>query len=749
MKRNFFIIPVLLTVFLLSGGWRSESPSPEDEIDQKVEALLKKMSLLDKVGEMTQLTIDMLSVGQPYNLEEPHRLDSSKLREALVDLRVGSILNVGAHEYDLDHWHEVIGAIQRIATQEKPTGIPVLYGIDAIHGVNYTEGATLHPQQLGLASTWNPALAKQLAAMTAYETRASYIPWTFAPVLDIGRDPRWPRLWEGFGEDVYLAKQMGVAMVEGFEGDDLSNEYKVASCMKHFLGYSVTLRGKDRTQAWIPERQLREYFVPTFQAAVDAGASTVMICSGEMNGIPVHANRAILHDLLREEMGFEGLAVTDWGDIPYLFNRHHVAKDYKEAIKLAINAGIDMAMVPVDLEFPVLLKELVEEGEVPMSRIDESVRRILKLKFRLGLFENPIPTADYSKFASEEHSQLAYKAAQQSIILAKNESVLPLKKSARVLVAGPNANSLIPLNGGWTHTWQGDDENRQTKGKMTILEAIKGKVGASNVRFSPGTSLDKEIDIPAAVKAGKKSDVIVLCLGERSYTEVPGNINDLNLPAAQKKLVRELAKLNKPMVAIMSEGRPRIISEIESELDGILLAFYPGDEGGRAISDVLFGDFNPQGKLPITYPRHVNDLHTYDYKGTDLGGGEIKINPQFEFGHGLSYTTFETSGLNLNKKVYRKNDPIRVSFTLKNTGGREGVETVPVFVRDMVASITPSMKRLRGFAQVSLKAGESQKVEVSIPASELAFIGQDNEWTLEAGEFKVMVGEEEVKFELK
>ncbi|MEO0895113.1 MAG: glycoside hydrolase family 3 N-terminal domain-containing protein [Bacteroidota bacterium] len=750
MRRILFLLGFLAALTLLV-GWTPEPaiPSEDQEIAKKVKELLAKMDLMDKVGEMTQVTLDVISVGEPYNVPDPHRLDSAKLREALVKYRVGSVLNCSGHEYSLEHWREIITTIQRIATTEKESGIPVLYGIDAIHGVNYTEGANLHPQQIGLAATFDPNLAKQLAQMTAYQCRASYIPWTFAPVLDIGRDARWPRLWETFGEDVFLASRMGEAFVQGFEGDDLKDETQVASCMKHFLGYSTTLRGKDRTQAWIPERQLREYFVPTFQAAVDAGASTIMICSGEMNGIPVHANKAILTDLLRKDMGFEGLAVSDWADIHYLYQRHGVAKDYKDAIRMAVNAGIDMSMTPVDIEFPKLLKELVEEGKVPMSRIDEAVTRILTLKFRLGLFENPTPKMEYTDWGAEEWSNLCLNAARDALVLAKNnDKVLPLKKTSRVLVTGPTANSLIPLNGGWTHNWQGDDASRQTKGKKNILQAIQAEIGEGNVKYVQGTSINDEVNIKAAVKAAKKSDVIVLCLGEMSYTETPGDRPSMNLPLAQQRLVKALAKTGKPMVAVMTEGRPRIISMIEEELDGIVIALLPGDEGGIAISDLLFGNINPSGKLPITYPRSSNDLIVYDHKGTDRVG-PLGFSPQFEFGHGLSYTTFETSGLKLNAKSYRKNDPIEVSVKVKNTGKVAGEEVVMVYVRDKVASITPPVKRLRAFDKVLLMAGESKDLTFTILPSELSFIGVENEWTLEEGMFEVMVGEEKVEFELK
>ncbi|MCI4668339.1 MAG: glycoside hydrolase family 3 C-terminal domain-containing protein [Bacteroidia bacterium] len=760
MKNTAFIAILCMLAISLGGGWtvKDRTPVPTEdkdkEIKARVAAIMEKMDLADKVGEMTQLTLDMLSVGEPFNLASPHQLDSAKLRKALVELRVGSILNIGASEYTVEHWNEIIRTIQRIATTEKASGIPVIYGIDAIHGTNFTTGANLHPQQLGMAASFNPAMAEELAEMTAYQTRASHIPWTFSPVMDLGRDPRWSRIWETFGEDVHLVTQMGVAMVKGFEGDDISNDYRVASCLKHFLGYSSPLRGKDRTQAWIPERQLREYFLPSFQAAVDAGASTIMICSGEMNGIPVHNNEKILTDILRKEMGFEGLAVTDWNDINFLYQRHRTAKDYKEAIKQAINAGIDMSMVPADLEFPVLLKELVEEGEIPISRIDEAVERILTVKVRLGLFENPYPKAEYPDFGGEKYSQLCLEAAQQSVILAKNEkNILPLAKNKKILVTGPTANSMIPLNGGWTHTWQGDDASRQTKGKKNILQAIQAKIGESNVRYVPGTKIvnkvDSEIDIKAAVRAAKKVDVIVLCLGEFSYTEGMGDMNDLNLPMPQQKLVKALAATGKPMVAVMTEGRPRIISAIEPELDGILVSFLLGDEGGLAIADVLFGDVNPSGKFPITYPRFANDLVTYDHKGTDEIGGPFGFNPQFEFGSGLSYTSFEYSKLKLNRSVYRKNDPIEISVNLKNTGSRTGTEVVQVFVKDHVASITPPVKRLRAFKRVELENEFEEVLTFTIMPSELSFVGRDNKWVLEPGKFSVMVGDQKVDFELK
>ncbi|MEL6925152.1 MAG: glycoside hydrolase family 3 N-terminal domain-containing protein, partial [Bacteroidota bacterium] len=568
------------------------------------------MTLTDKVGEVTQLAIDMISVGEPYNLKEPQSLDSAKLRQVLVEHRVGSILNVGAHAYTLDYWHEVIGTIQRIATKEKPTGIPVLYGIDAIHGQNYTLGSTLFPQQIGLAATFNPAMAEEMGRITAYEAKASWIPWNFSPVLDIGRNPLWSRTWETFGEDVHLAKAMGVALIKGYQGEDISDPYRVASCMKHFLGYSMSLNGKDRTQAYVPDRILREYVLPTFEAAIAAGSPTIMINSSEMNGIPVHSDKYILTDLLRDELGFEGLAVTDWEDIHFLYSRHRVAKDYKDAIRMAINAGIDMSMVPNDLDFPVLLKELVEEGAVPMSRIDESVARILTVKLQLGLFENPIPNGDYSKFGSEEFAQVAYQAAAESITLLKNDNnVLPLDKSSTVAVIGPTANSLIAINGGWSRSWQGNDAQWDRSGKKNILEAIQAEIGAAKVRFAEGTTIDAAKNINAAVSAARGAKAAVICIGEMPYTEKPGDIDNLDLPEAQYDLIKAVAKTGTPIVLVMVQGRPRIINQIESLADGIVMAYLPGDEGGRAIADVLFGDINPSGKLPFTYPKYSNDIN--------------------------------------------------------------------------------------------------------------------------------------------
>ena len=749
MRINQFYIYCLLTLFL--AGCDTTIPSgeklskAEGEIAAKVAKLLTTMTLEDKCGEMTQLSIDMISVGDPYNLEKPHRLDSAKLRKVLVDSKVGSILNVGGNEYTKEYWYDIIKTIQDIAMNEKESGIPVLYGIDAVHGTNYTTGATLFPQQIALAATWNPEHARKMGEITAYETRASNIPWSFSPILDIGRNPLWSRIWETFGEDPLLAADMGQAIIEGYEGEDVGNQFKAAACMKHFLGYSLPYTGKDRTQALLPERQLREYVLPTFKRAVDAGAHTVMINSAEINGIPVHANPEILKDLLRKELGFKGVAVTDWEDIKYLYTRHRVAKDYKDAIRISINAGIDMSMVPMDLEFPVLLKELVEEGKIPMSRIDEAVGRILTLKYQLDLFEHPYyEISDYPKFGAGEHQKAAYEATLECITLLKNDKeTLPLKTDVKVLVTGPMANSLNALNGAWTHTWQNNDPTYNTPGKPTILEAISEKIGRDHTTFVEGTTFDKAINIQAAVNAARSVNAVVVCLGEMPYTEKPGDIEDLYLPDAQADLVNALAKTGKPIILVLSEGRPRCISKFEANTNAVIMAYLSGNEGGRAIAEVLFGDYNPNGRLPFTYPRYPNSILPYDYRGTDkidIHFGENAVNPQYPFGFGLSYTTFEYKNLTVNDTILKDNTPIEISIDVSNTGEYAGKEVVQLYVTDKVASITPAVKRLRGYQKIDLEEGATKTVTFTIKPEDLAFVGLDNEWIVEPGEFELHIG---------
>ena len=702
---------------------------------------LSTLSLEDKVGEMTQLSLDLLAVGAPYNLQEPFTFDADKLKNVLVDLKVGSILNCGMHANSLEDWERIITTVQEYATERKESGIPVLYGIDAIHGTNYTLESTLFPQALATASTWDPTFARKCGEVTGYETRASGIPWSFSPVLDVGRDPRWPRLWETFGEDVLLVNRMGVAYVEGIQGDDVSARNKVASTMKHFMGYSVPQRGKDRMPAYIPDRQLREYILPPFQKAVDAGAKTVMICSGEVNGIPVHTDERILKDILRDELGFTGVAVSDWADIPYLIERHRTAVDYKDAIVQSINAGVDMVMVPVDTEFTVLLKEAVEEGLIPMARIDEAVKRILQLKKDLGLFDQAYyDFASYDQFASDESEQMSYEAASESIILLENKNkTLPFDPSSmgKILVTGMNANTLTSLNGGWGRTWQGTDPQYDTPGKLNILEALQAEHSEEKIIYTTGE------DVNETKAAANNADAIVVVLGETPYTEKPGDIDDLTLPQDQLDLVKSLKETGKPLVLILIEGRPRLINEIVDLPDAIMVGFLPGDESGRAITDIIFGKVNPSAKLPITYPKFPNDLVTYDHKGTDLAHRDFSMNgfnPQWEFGYGLSYTNFEYSNLVIGADSMAMNGSIDIMVDVKNTGDRAGKEVVQLYVNDKVASITPSIKKLRDFTKIALEAAEMKTVKFTIDASNLQFVGKKNTWITEAGEFGVQLG---------
>ncbi|HXQ73066.1 MAG TPA: glycoside hydrolase family 3 N-terminal domain-containing protein, partial [Pyrinomonadaceae bacterium] len=606
---------------------RNNQIKPLPDHSQKIEALLKRMTIEEKVGQMTQLAIGMIASGSDQSI----KVDPAKLEKAIVKYGVGSILNVSDQALTLDHWHQVIGQIQEAATKKTRLGIPVIYGIDSIHGANYVQGATLFPQEIGMAATWNPELMKRAAEITAAETRAAGIPWSFSPVLDLGRNPLWPRFWETFGEDPYLATVMGVAFTRGLEGTDVASQTQVASSLKHYMGYSFPLTGRDRTPAWIPENYLREYFLPTFAAAIKGNARTIMINSGEINGVPGHINRHILTGILRDELGFNGFVVSDWEDIKKLVNIWRIAATEKEATRLAVMAGIDMSMVPNDYSFADHLLELVKEGAVPQSRIDEAVRRILRVKYELGLFENPGPKASLkSNFARPESRQVALEAARESITLLKNaNNLLPLAKNKKVLVTGPTADSLISLNNGWTYVWQGSEESLYPKDRHTVRQAIEAKVGAGNVTYVPGTkifrqpgstsnnnptSLEEEVDIPAAVRAAQSADVVVLALGEGSYCETPGNITDLTIGEPQLKLADAIIAAGKPVVLVLVEGRPRIINRIVDRIPAVVMAYNPSNEGGTAIADVLFGDANPSGKLPFTYPRTPNGLITYDHK---------------------------------------------------------------------------------------------------------------------------------------
>lgn len=745
MKYSKVLLKLLMAAGLMVSCHSQKQITSEEKF---IDDLMSKMTLEEKLGQMTQVTIQVVS-DQPGNTRSEHTLDISKLESAILDYHVGSILNVWDKAHTPDHWHEVIRTIQETA-QRTPNKIPVLYGIDAIHGATYTQGATLFPQSIAMAAARNPELTKLCAKITAIETRASGIPWNFNPVLGMGRMPLWPRLWETFGEDTYLTSVLGKAYVEGLQGENLAADDAVVACAKHYLGYSGPVSGKDRTPALIPERVLRETFLPPFAEAVKAGALTVMVNSSEINGEPVHASHFYMTELLKGELGFEGFIVSDWNDINNLWQREKVAKDQREAVKMSVLAGMDMSMVPYDFSFYTQLLSLVQDGEVPMSRIDDAVHRILTVKYRLGLFTNAVPDeALKSRIAAPEHRAANLEAAREVITLLKNDNaLLPLKKDVTILVTGPTSNRLSVLNGGWTITWQGNEESLYPPENKTILEAIQAKIGEKNVVWSQGSSYDQDGLIRDAAAQCKNVDAAVVCLGEDAYCETPGNINDLALPQVQYNLVNDIAAAGKPVILVLAEGRPRLVSPVVEKCDAVMLAYLPGLEGGNAIADVLFGDVNPSGKLPYSYPRYANDLLTYDHKNSEETPPN-QYNPQWPFGFGLSYTTFEYENLRLSSETISKDKPLTITVTLKNTGKRTGKEVVELYVRDEVASITPPVKKLRAFKKIELKPGEAQDVEFTLTSMNLAFVNSDLKWVTEPGDFTVSVAGLSAGFSLK
>lgn len=756
------LVPTDITdsdVFLRAAIQRPRLPNYAPQI----EALLRRMTVEEKVGQMTQLAIDQITSGSDSNIN----IDPAKLEKAMVQYKVGSILNVNGHALSVDKWHEVIGAIQG-AAQKTRLKIPAIYGIDSIHGANYVRNATLFPQEIGMAASWNPALMQRATEITATETRAAAIPWSFSPVLDIGRQPLWPRFWETFGEDPYLVKVMGVAFVRGLEGTNVADDRSVASSLKHYVGYSLPLSGRDRTPAWIPENYLREYFLPQFEAAVKAGARTVMVNSGEINGVPGHVNNHLLTDVLKGEMKFDGFIVSDWEDIKKLVTQWKIAADEKEATRMAIMAGIDMSMVPNSYSFSDNLIQLVNERKVPMTRIDDAVRRILRVKFELGLFAKPMPDASVkNNFGKPEYVETSLQAARETITLLKNDgNALPLAKNRKVLVTGPTADSLISLNNGWTWVWQGSEPSLYPTNKMTIQQAIKAKVGERNFEFRQGTKLvrgpgsatgtptmvDQEVDVKDAVDEAKDSDVVVLCLGEGSYTETPGNITDLTLSETQLRFAEQIIATGKPVILVMVQGRPRLINRIADKVAGIVLAMNPSDEGGRAIADVIFGDYNPNGRLPFTYPRSTNNLLTYDHKlfeTEETSFGNVANRPQFDFGHGLSYTTYAYSDLSVSPTTVGRTGTVNVSVKVTNTGRRAGKETAILYVRDEVATLSPAGKRVKRFAKIFLEPGQSRTLSFILDRDDMSFIGSNNRPVVEPGDFTVMIGGLSQKFTLR
>ncbi len=764
-KYTYHLLIVIITIFILSSCNLQTDEQNPDTTDKRIAKIVSNMTLEEKVGQMTQIALDVFAVeGENGRRVEPPVYDSSIIKMAIEKYKIGSVLNtVNNRARSANEWNGIISYFQKLAMDE--IGIPIIYGIDAIHGVTYTSDATLFPQQIGQAATFNPDIVRKINAYTAYEMRASNIPWTFAPVQDMGRDQRDPRYWETFGEDVYLAQQLGAIAVQGLEGSiDSIDKFHGASCLKHYLGYNSN-SGKDRNPLSISVRELKEIHAESFQTAIDAGASTIMISSGLINGFPVHANYEILTQLLRNEMGFEGMVVTDWADIENFYERDKIVTSQKEGVKLAINAGIDMSMVPSNFDFCDYLIELVNEGEVPMSRIDEAVTRILKLKFKLGLFDRPNTfLADYPKFGSEEFENLSHEAAMESMTLLKNkEDILPINKKSKVLVAGPNSNTMRAMNGGWSYSWQGEKVEEFAQGYNTFLEAIQNKIGKKNVVYVEGVSYNNDstyevemnIDIRKAVKAARKVDYILLFLGENSYCEKPGDLNNLYISDNQTELALALAGTGKPVILVLNEGRPRLISKFEPLMMAVVQTYLPSNFGGDALADIIFGDAVPSGKLPYTYPLYPNSLTTYDYKpsedpdtkeGAYDYGGTIPV--QYKFGHGLSYTTFEYSGLKIDTDKLTPTGKIIVSVMVSNTGSKTGKEVVMLYTSDLYASISPSIKRLRRFEKIQLKPGESKVVKFEISAEDLAFYNYDNQLVSEKGEFILRVKDMIQKFYL-
>lgn len=738
-------------LFLIACQQPEVESEPTNDIDQKVEDLLSKMSVEEKCGQMTQINMTVVAKqNDATNLPEGERaLDPEKLRHAIVECNVGSILNALEGRKHMQGWHEIMNDIQDVATKETPNKIPILVGVDAIHGATYLYGSTLFPHNIGLAASRNPELAYRASQITAMETRATGVRWNFDPVFDVGRTAIWPRFAETYGEDVHIVSEFGVASVLGYEDRGIDTIVGVASCMKHYVGYSKPVTGWDRTPASIPERELREYYLPQFQKAIDAGAKTLMINSADVNGIPTHANKYLLTDVLRYELGFEGLAVSDWEDIIMLHTKHKVADSPKEAVKMAVNAGVDMSMVPMDLSFYHLLVELVNEGKVPMARIDEAVSRILKLKFELGLFDNAYPEPEALKnFKQASYKDDALKAALETMTLLKNNgNVLPIKKGTKIFVGGPAANNKSSLHGCWSYSWQGNEEEKYPESTHTIVDALKIEFGETNIISQAVSKYDSSINF--SLNGARQADVFVLCIGENAYAETPGSIKDLNLDANQKELVKLAKELNKPIVAVLVEGRPRVINDIEPLLDGVLMAYWPAELGADAIAQVLSGKYNPNGRLPFTYPRTTGHQVLYDHRFSERGEEHTQdgytytgYNPQWAFGAGLSYSEFKYDNLTISADTLSGSDTLSVSVSVKNIGEVDGGHSIELYSRDHYATITPSFQRLRAFDKIWLKAGESKTVTFSITEDDLKFIGlEDTQWVIEDGAFDITVGD--------
>ena len=752
---------ILLSISLLALAYTASANVPVIKSDPKIEAqveqTLKKLTLEEKIGQMMELVTDLFGGNDKNGV---FYIDEHKTDSILSRYKIGSILNApNTCAPTAKQWEKYIAQIQKISM--KRIGIPCVFGLDQNHGSTYTQGGTLFPQNINVAATFNREIARRSAEATAYETRAVSIPWTYSPTVDLGRDARWPRIWENFGEDCYLSSEMGKAMVYGFQGEDPNNidQYHIATSMKHFMGYGVPWTGKDRTPAYISPADLREKHFAPFLAGLQAGALTVMVNSASVNGMPMHANKDILTGWLKEETGWDGVLITDWADINNLYTREMVAKDKKDALRIAINAGIDMIMEPYSCDACGYLVELVKEGKIPMSRIDDACRRVLRMKYRLDLFKNPTQKLkNYPKFGGEEFAKLALEGATESMVLLKNEgNILPLQHGKKILLTGPNANQMRCLDGGWSYTWQGHRADEFAGKYNTIYEAFCNEYGKENVILNQGVTYNEkgkyweenEPQIQGAVAAAKDADVIVACIGENSYTETPGNLTDLWLSENQRNLVKELAKTGKPVVLVLNEGRPRLIADIEPLAQGIIDILIPGNMGGDALANLVSGKSNFSGKMPYTYPKEINSLANYDFKkseevGTMEGAYDYnaKITQQWGFGYGLSYTSYKYSNLKVSQSDFRHGDIIKVSVDVKNTGKVAGKESVLLFSSDLIASMVPDGRRLRAFDKVELQPGETKTMIFELKADDLAFVGWNGKWRLEEGDFKLMIADQ-------
>lgn len=752
---------ILLSISLLALAYTASANVPVIKSDPKIEAqveqTLKKLTLEEKIGQMMELVTDLFGANDKNGV---FYIDEHKTDSILSRYKIGSILNApNTCAPTAKQWEKYIAQIQKISM--KRIGIPCVFGLDQNHGSTYTQGGTLFPQNINVAATFNREIARRSAEATAYETRAVSVPWTYSPTVDLGRDARWPRIWENFGEDCYLSSEMGKAMVYGFQGDDPNNidQYHIATSMKHFMGYGVPWTGKDRTPAYISPADLREKHFAPFLAGLQAGALTVMVNSASVNGVPMHANKEFLTEWLKEETGWDGVLITDWADINNLYTREMVAKDKKDALRIAINAGIDMIMEPYSCDACGYLVELVKEGKIPMSRIDDACRRVLRMKYRLDLFKNPTQKLkNYPKFGGEEFAKLALEGATESMVLLKNEgNILPLQHGKKILLTGPNANQMRCLNGGWSYTWQGHRADEFAGKYNTIYEAFCNEYGKENVILNQGVTYNEkgkyweenEPQIQEAVAAAKDADVIVACIGENSYTETPGNLTDLWLSENQRNLVKALAQTGKPVILVLNEGRPRLIADIEPLAQGIINILIPGNMGGDALANLVSGKANFSGKMPYTYPKEINSLANYDFKkseevGTMEGAYDYnaKITQQWGFGYGLSYTSYKYSNLKVSQSDFRHGDIIKVSVDVKNTGKVAGKESVLLFSSDLIASVVPDGRRLRAFDKVELQPGETKTMTFELKADDLAFVGWNGKWRLEEGDFKLMIADQ-------